>query len=91
MTTYEIELKKNEYILHECSTYIRKDAWTNTLAELYQGGLGEKHKPNWVNKRCSGMIRVPDWWGGCFEDGQEFIVKWDTAEEEEEGRFINVR
>jgi len=69
----EIELKKDEYTLYDITTYYRKSAWAGrTLGEMLADGIGEKHAPNWVNKRCCGD-KV---WGGCFDDGEEFIVKW---------------
>ena len=69
----EIELKKDEYTLYDNTTYYRKSAWAGrTLGAVLADGIGEKHAPNWVNKRCW-CDKV---WGGCFDDGEEFIVKW---------------
>ncbi len=67
---YELELKMDEYILYDNTTYKRKD------------GMDEKLKPKWVNKRWSSKNGLPDYWGGCDEEGEEFIenykVKYTT-------------
>jgi len=71
---YELELKKDDYRLHDITTYIRKDA--KLCGTWYENGGGEKYKPNEVNSRWSDKKGVPNWWGGCDDDGNEFIVKW---------------
>ena len=60
---YELELKMDEYILYDNTTYKRKD------------NMDEKLKPTGVNKRWSG------YWGGCDEEGEEFIVRWSKGGE----------
>jgi len=55
---YELELKMDEYILYDNTTYKRKD------------GMDEKLKPKWVNKRWSSKNGLPDYWGGCDEEGE---------------------
>ena len=73
----KIELKKDEYTLRDYTTYIRKSAWKGrTLGEVWADGMGEKHAPNWVNKRCWSDKNGDKVWGGCFDDGEDFIVKW---------------
>jgi hypothetical protein len=66
---YELELKMDEYILYDNTTYKRKD------------GMDEKLKPKWVNKRWSSKNSLPDYWGGCDEEGEEFIVRWGVGGE----------
>jgi hypothetical protein len=71
---YELELKKDEYKLHGYTTYTRKDA--KLCGTWYENGYGEKYKPNEVHNRWSDKKGVPNWVGGCDDDGMEFIVKW---------------
>jgi len=74
-----VELKLDEYILHDFTTYIRKGAWEGkTLGEMYKEGIGEPLKSNWVNKRWNdGRGEKKDGgWGFTGDDANDYIVKW---------------
>jgi hypothetical protein len=77
-----VELKLDEYTLYGSTTYIRKDAWAGrTLGEMYELGIGEPLKPNWVNKRWNdgrGEKKDGGWGFSATVNGKgnDYIVKW---------------
>lgn len=77
-----VELKLDEYTFNGKNTYIRKDALEGrTLVEMYELGIGEPLKPNWVKKRWNdGRGEKKDGgWGFTAlvnEKSNDYIVKW---------------